>query len=80
MAAFDPLYVVPGHKREGEVDAAWHLEATKKYIEDFGRLFDAGLSSADEVYHMMMELYPDKFNNSALRRSCDGTFNALKGR
>ena len=79
VAALDPVYVVPGHKREGEIDGAWHLENTRKYIEDFGRLFDAGPSSAEEVYQKMMELYPDRFNHSALKRSCEGTFRALKG-
>ena len=78
VAALDPMYVVPGHKREGEVDGVWHIANTRKFIEDFGRFFEAGPESAHEVYKKMLELYPDRFNLSALKRSTDGTFAALK--
>ena len=78
VEALNPAYVVPGHKRAGEIDGVWHLAATKKYIEDFGRLFCIDPQSLQEVFDGMTKLYPDRFNNSALRSSCHGTFRALE--
>lgn len=78
VEALNPAYVVPGHKRADEIDGVWHIAATKKYIEDFGSLFEAEPKSPREVYDAMMKLYPDRFNNSALKASVHGTFKALK--
>lgn len=78
IEALNPWYVVPGHKRIDEMDGIWHLAATKKYIEDFGALWAKGPSSAEEVYHEMLNLYPDRLNTSALRSSVHGTFAAMK--
>lgn len=71
------MYVVPGDKRDGEIDGVWHIENTRKYIEEFGRLFDGGRSS-DEVYQEMLKLCLDRFNHAALKRRCDSTFKAVQ--
>lgn len=78
VEALDPAYVVPGHKRADEIDGVWHLAASRKYIEDFGKLFDADPKSPQEVYDAMMKMYPDRFNNLALSMSVQGTWKALK--
>lgn len=79
VEALDPMHVVPGHKIEGEMDGAWHLAATKKYIEDFGRLVEKGPKSKKELATGMMELYPDRFNTGALLASVQGAFQRPQG-
>ena len=78
VEGLNPVYVVPGHKRAEEIDGIWHLAATKKYIEDFGKLWAKSPGSAQEVFDAMTKMYPDRFNNSALRSSCQGTFKAME--
>ena len=78
VESLNPWYLVPGHKRLDEIDGVWHMAATKKYIEDFGNIWAKGPSSAQEAYDAMLKLYPDRFNNSALRSSVQGTFAAMK--
>ncbi|RAH75741.1 Metallo-hydrolase/oxidoreductase [Aspergillus japonicus CBS 114.51] len=74
VAALKPVYVVPGHKQAEEMDGVWHLAATKKYIEDFGRIAASGPKDPTEVFTQMTELYPDRFNPAALRLSSVGVF------
>lgn len=78
VESLNPMYVVPGHKRADEIDGVWHLAATKKYIEDFGALWAKSPQTPQEVMSAMMTMYPDRFNNSALRSSVEATFQAWK--
>lgn len=78
VEALNPSYVVPGHKVAGEIDGVWHLAATKKYIEDFGKLWSTNPETPREVFNAMKKLYPDRFNQSALKSSVHGTFAAFK--
>ncbi|KAH7165210.1 beta-lactamase-like protein [Dactylonectria macrodidyma] len=74
VEALNPAYVVPGHRQAEEIDGVWHLAATKKYIEDFGRVLEKNPKDAKEVIARMMELYPDRYNTGALALSAVGAF------
>lgn len=78
VRSLDPAYVVAGHKRAEEIDGVWHLDSTKKYIEDFGQVLQNEPTTADEVFSAMMELYPDRLNPAALKLSAMGVFMAPK--
>jgi glyoxylase-like metal-dependent hydrolase (beta-lactamase superfamily II) len=78
VESLNPMYVVPGHKKADEIDGVWHLAATKKYIEDFGALWAKNPQTPQEVIDAMMTIYPDRFNNSALRSSVQATFQVWK--
>ena len=78
VEALNPVYVVPGHKLEGEIDGIWHLAATKKYIEDFGRLVGKGPRSKEDLFGWMTDLYPDRFNPRALHASVQGAFRHIR--
>jgi glyoxylase-like metal-dependent hydrolase (beta-lactamase superfamily II) len=74
VEALGAVYVVPGHKQAEEIDGLWHLSATKKYIEDFGKIAQSDPQDPAEVFAKMAELYPDRFNPAALRLSSAGVF------
>lgn len=78
VEALGPAYVVPGHKQAEEIDGVWHLESTKKYIMDFGRVLQTEPETEKEVMARMLELYPDRFNPGALFMSAMGVFKAPK--
>ncbi|KAH7053134.1 beta-lactamase-like protein [Macrophomina phaseolina] len=75
IEALAPAYVVPGHRQAEEMDGVWHLEATKAYIRDFGRVLEGDPKTPREVFAAMEKLYPDRFNSSALIASSIGVFN-----
>lgn len=70
----DPVYVVPGHRQAEEIDGVWHLAATKKYIEDFGKVLNTDPRDQSELFARVMALYPDRFNPGALKLSVQGAF------
>ncbi|CEJ81759.1 hypothetical protein VHEMI01872 [[Torrubiella] hemipterigena] len=71
----DPVYVVAGHKQAEEMDGVWHLAATKKYIQDFGKVLEEkDPKDANELAAEMLKLYPDRYNPFALRLSAIGAF------
>ncbi|KAK7707457.1 hypothetical protein SLS63_013723 [Diaporthe eres] len=74
IQSLDPAYVVAGHKRAEEIDGIWHLDSTKKYIEDFGKVLQNEPNTEAEVFSAMMELYPDRLNPGALKLSAMGVF------
>lgn len=74
VRSLDPMYIVPGHKRAEEIDGIWHLDSTKKYIEDFSRVVQNNPTTEAEVVSAMMGLYPDRFNPGALKMSAKGVF------
>jgi glyoxylase-like metal-dependent hydrolase (beta-lactamase superfamily II) len=78
VEALGPAYVVPGHRQAEEIDGVWHLAATKKYIEDFGRIVASDPKDPAEIFTRMTELYPDRFNPAALRLSSAGVFQMAK--
>jgi glyoxylase-like metal-dependent hydrolase (beta-lactamase superfamily II) len=75
IAALKPSIVVPGHKRATQVDGAYLIDATQKYIQDFeAELGRAG--NAMELEEAMIKLYPQRINRYALRGSCRANFAA----
>jgi glyoxylase-like metal-dependent hydrolase (beta-lactamase superfamily II) len=73
IAALKPNIVVPGHKRATQVDGAYLIEATKKYIKDF----EEALSLADgpaQLEAAMTKRYPQRINRNALAGSCRAAF------
>ncbi|KAM0200007.1 hypothetical protein ACHAQI_011899 [Fusarium lateritium] len=74
VEALNPYCVVPGHRQAEEIDGVWHLAATKKYIEDFGRVLESKPKDHHEVIAAIMKLYPDRYNQNALNLSAYGAF------
>jgi glyoxylase-like metal-dependent hydrolase (beta-lactamase superfamily II) len=64
LAAMNPRIVVAGHKKPGAPDTPVAIEATKRYLNDFGRL-QQSTSSDRELYDAMTELYPDWVSHQA---------------
>jgi glyoxylase-like metal-dependent hydrolase (beta-lactamase superfamily II) len=64
LAALDPTFVVAGHKKLGALDTPATIEATKRYLHDFGRL-QASMTNDRELYDAMTELYPDWVSHQA---------------
>ncbi|KAL4888952.1 beta-lactamase-like protein [Aspergillus ambiguus] len=78
IEALDPLYLVPGHCQEGEVFGRWHLENTKQYIRDFGRVIEGKPKTPRDIVAAMTKLYPDRYNTGALIMGAMGHFQAVK--
>ena len=65
IEALKPRAVIAGHKRPGNDASPKIIEETRQYIRDFDRV--AGTTTtARELYHKMLELYPDRVNPGAL--------------
>jgi hypothetical protein len=62
LAALNPKIAVAGHKKVGVPDTPAAIEATKRYLTDFGRLKESATSD-HELYDAMTELYPDWASN-----------------
>jgi glyoxylase-like metal-dependent hydrolase (beta-lactamase superfamily II) len=58
LAALHPKIAIAGHKKPGAPDTPAAIEASKRYLSDFGRLQET-TSSDRELYDAMSELYPD---------------------
>lgn len=65
IEALHPRAVIAGHKRAGRADDPKIIEETRLYIRDFDRVA-ASVSSAADLYHKMLALYPDRVNPGAL--------------
>jgi glyoxylase-like metal-dependent hydrolase (beta-lactamase superfamily II) len=64
LAALSPKAVVAGHKKPGAPDTPAAIEATKRYLTDFGRLQQSA-SSDRELYDAMTGLYPSWVSHQA---------------
>jgi glyoxylase-like metal-dependent hydrolase (beta-lactamase superfamily II) len=64
LAALNPKIAVAGHKKPGAPDTPAAIDATKRYLGDFGRLRES-TSSDRELYDAMTELYPDWVSHQA---------------
>jgi glyoxylase-like metal-dependent hydrolase (beta-lactamase superfamily II) len=58
LAALNPKIAVAGHKKAGTPDTPDAIEASKRYLTDFGRLKESTFTE-HELYDAMTELYPD---------------------
>ena len=52
-----PTGAIAGHKKPGAPDTPAAVEATKRYLADFGRLKETA-GSDEELFDKMTELYP----------------------
>ena len=64
LAALKPTIAVAGHKKPGAPDTPAAIEATKRYLADFGRLRETAASD-QELYDAMTDLYPDWVSHQA---------------
>jgi hypothetical protein len=64
LAALNPKVAVAGHKTPGAADTPAAIEASKRYLTDFGRLQE-DTSSDRELYDPMTEIYPDWVSHQA---------------
>jgi glyoxylase-like metal-dependent hydrolase (beta-lactamase superfamily II) len=64
LAALSPKIAVAGHKKPGAPDTPAAIEASKRYLTDFGRLQEE-TSGDGELYDAMTELYPDWVSHQA---------------
>jgi glyoxylase-like metal-dependent hydrolase (beta-lactamase superfamily II) len=64
LAALNPTIVVAGHKKPGAPDVPAAIEASQRYLTDFGRLQES-ISGEQELYDAMTELYPDWVSHQA---------------
>ncbi|MEU3186113.1 MBL fold metallo-hydrolase [Streptomyces sp. NPDC006923] len=58
LAALNPKIAVAGHKKTGAPDTPECIEASKRYLRDFGRLKES-TTSEQELFEEMDKLYPD---------------------
>src|SRR6516164_459791 len=71
IESLKPRAVVAGHKRPGRDDVPGIIEETRQYIRDFDRVASV-TESAEQLYHDMRTLYPDRLNPGALWSSARG--------
>jgi glyoxylase-like metal-dependent hydrolase (beta-lactamase superfamily II) len=64
LAALNPKIAIAGHKKPSAPDTPGVIEASKRYLTDFGRLRDA-TSSDRELFDAMTDLYPDWVSHQA---------------
>ena len=64
LAALNPKIAVAGHKKPCAPDTPAAIEASKRYLTDFGRLQEATASDR-ELYDAMTALYPDWVSHQA---------------
>jgi hypothetical protein len=64
LAALNPKIAIAGHKKPGAPDTPGVIEASKRYLTDFGRLRET-TSGDRELYDAMTDLYPDWVSHQA---------------
>jgi glyoxylase-like metal-dependent hydrolase (beta-lactamase superfamily II) len=64
LADLAPTAVVAGHKNPARGDLPEIIEQTHRYIRDFEE-FAASTSTTLELYHLLLEAYPDRMNRGA---------------
>jgi glyoxylase-like metal-dependent hydrolase (beta-lactamase superfamily II) len=64
LAALNPKIAVAGHKKPGAPDIPATIDASKRYLTDFGRLRETKASDR-ELYDAMTQLYPDWVSHQA---------------
>ena len=65
LQSMHPHAVVAGHKRAGRDDDPKNIAETQQYIRDFDRIVGQ-TETAQEVYGLMLALYPDRAYPTAL--------------
>ncbi|KAG0646125.1 Carbapenem and cephamycin resistance [Hyphodiscus hymeniophilus] len=70
-----PEIVVAGHKKTSEIDGAFHLENSIRYIESFEEFLEGGAKDPRDLSRKMLERFPTRFNEGTL---AIGSMNAFK--
>jgi len=65
IESLKPVAVIAGHKRPGAPDTPNNIEATRKYIRDFGRIASHTKTALD-LYNEMLAIYPERVNPAVL--------------
>ncbi|WP_237448933.1 hypothetical protein [Paenibacillus sp. OT2-17] len=65
LEVLKPRAVVAGHRKPENEDNPKIIAETQNYIRDFNRLNEI-TETAQELYHKMLELYPNRANPGAL--------------
>lgn len=65
IESLKPVAAIAGHKRPGAPDTPNNIEATRKYIRDFGRI-DSYTKTVLELYNEMLAIYPERINPAVL--------------
>ncbi|KAJ7795133.1 beta-lactamase-like protein [Mycena olivaceomarginata] len=74
VAAVNPGIVVGSHHRQGGVDGAFNIDASKEYISTFSRLVKEAKNATD-LYNKVLEVYPNRIGNLILWLGCQAQFN-----
>ncbi|KAJ7809168.1 beta-lactamase-like protein [Mycena leptocephala] len=69
VAAVNPGIVVGSHHRQGVVDGAFNIDASKEYISTFSRLVTKAKNATD-LYNKVLEVYPNRIGNLVLWLGC----------
>ena len=77
IAAVDPGIVVASHHRQGGVDGAFNIEASKEYIKTYSSLVSQA-SDALDLYNKVLEAFPNRIGKLALWLGCQAQFPASK--
>ncbi|KAJ6555463.1 beta-lactamase-like protein [Mycena vulgaris] len=73
VAAVNPGIVVGSHHRQGGVDGAFNIDASKEYISTFSRLVTKAKNATD-LYNKVLEVYPNRIGNLVLWLGCQAQF------
>ncbi|KAJ7652989.1 beta-lactamase-like protein [Mycena rosella] len=73
VAAVNPGIVVGSHHRQGGVDGAFNIDASKEYISTFSRLVTEAKNATD-LYNKVLEAYPNRIGNLVLWLGCQAQF------
>ncbi|KAE8374391.1 beta-lactamase-like protein [Aspergillus bertholletiae] len=76
ISSLRPSIVIPGHKRASQVDGPYLLDLTREYILAFEKELDR-LGDATKVEEAMKSMYPQRWNNFLLYRSCQSSVSAM---
>ncbi|KAL6903876.1 beta-lactamase-like protein [Trichoderma evansii] len=73
--SLNPKILVASHKRASQIDGAYLVAATRKYIIDFDTL-EAKCETGDwqTLYHKVKNAYPHRWNDYLLEGSCKAHF------
>jgi glyoxylase-like metal-dependent hydrolase (beta-lactamase superfamily II) len=74
IEALQPSVVIAGHKRDGADDSPDNIARTRRYLHEFDTIAQRA-DNAEELYHTMIERYPDRINRAVVWNSA----NAVKG-
>ncbi|RFU78370.1 metallo-beta-lactamase domain-containing [Trichoderma arundinaceum] len=73
--SLNPKIVVASHKRASQIDGAYLVDATRKYIIDFETLAaESAAANWQTLYHKVKDAYPHRWNDFLLEASCKAYF------